>query len=295
MKKSLPLLASLLLPLAGAAVMAQSCAGGNTGSNDGTGGDGTPTGTGGGNHGTGGRITNPGTGGQGVNPGSGGRTTAGTGGGVNPGGTGGQVVNPGGTGGQVVNPGGTGGAGTASCMAATTTGAMNGYIMGTAWKGYAFTATFGTMATISPVCDAAGTGPCFKNAGNQVCASGMVGPDTGSGALIGWNINQAMIAPNPVETAPTSGAGLTVSIAGATTSMRVSVVTMAGTEYCASMPAGGSGMIPWATFNTMCWNPSATGAMPFTAGTAIAKVNVLVPGGATATPFCFCIGSISGG
>jgi hypothetical protein len=208
------------------------------------------------------------------------------------GGTGGTMV-AGGTGGTMV-AGGTGGSTDSGAACSTpSTIATDGYGMSGTWKGYAYTFG-GSTATISPGCDTAGTMPCFKMAGANLCASGTLGADTTyhSVAGVGWAINQEKAAPNPVDTVAPTGTGIAVNVAGGTAGLRVSI-TDGTTEWCAPLPASGMGTVPWASFNTKCWDGSGTA---YTAGTPIAKVQILLPSmAATALPFCICVVSIGPG
>lgn len=197
-----------------------------------------------------------------------------------------------GTGGTMAAAGSGGSTGGAACSIASTI-ATNGYGMSGTWKGYAYTFG-GSTTTISPGCDTAGTMPCFKTAGANLCASGTLGADTtyNSIAGVGWNINQEKAAPNPVDTVVTTGTGIAVHAAGGTAGLRVSI-SDGTTEWCAPLPAGGSGTVPWASFNTKCWDGSGTA---YTAGTPISKVQILLPSMAsTDLPFCICVVSIGPG
>jgi hypothetical protein len=172
---------------------------------------------------------------------------------------------------------------------------MNGFGMGGTWKGYVYTGTFGTTATISPTCGTGGA--CFMSAGAAVCASGTVAADTtyNSGALLGWNINQAMStssASTTVAPVATTGTGLTISFTGTTTNVRVQI-TDGTTNWCAN--ATGTMMtIPWTMFNTKCWDPSS--GMAYTAGTPITAVQLVMPADSMmARPFNWCLVSISEG
>ncbi len=300
MKKSSTLVASLLIPTLAAALGAPSCAGGETATGTGSGGS-TATGSGGRAATGSGGFTTFGSGGSTVS-GSGGGTTSGTGGRV---GSGGSTFGTGGgttfgTGGGTTF--GTGGATTTGSGGATvSTGAltvMDGYGMSGTWMGYAYTfvgPATGSKATIAPATFMAMT---------TLCASGMITADTtyASVAGMGWNINQAKgttaVEP-PIMTVATSGTGLAISVGsvtgltlapGAGSQLRAQIKTAAG-DYCAAIPAAGTSMIPWAMFNTKCWNTAETGAAPFTAGTAIKAVELVIPSTAAATigPFNMCL------
>jgi hypothetical protein len=187
-------------------------------------------------------------------------------------------------------------AGTTGSVAVDSTFAMNGFGMNTSWKGYVYASTFGTTATISPDCTPAGAA-CFSASAAKLCVSGTVGADTtyNSGALLGWNVNQAMSTSStspPVMTAATTGTGLTIQIAGSTTNMRVQLNN--GTmSWCALAPASGMGTIPWTMFNTKCWDGTGTA---YVAGTPITAVQLVIPAdGTMARPFSFCLVSASEG
>ncbi|MES1205261.1 MAG: hypothetical protein ABUS79_04925 [Pseudomonadota bacterium] len=291
MKKSSALLASLLMPVMAVALAAPSCNGGESASGGGTG-TGSASGSGGASA-SGGRTG----GGSGGSTGftTGGSTGSGTGGstGFNSGGSTGN-----GTGGSTgFNSGGSTGNGTGGSTGAGTGGtvvaggmdnasAMNGYIDNGTWKGYAFTSSYGTGVSIMPMCDDAGTLPCFKTAAKHLCAAGSVPASDTAGAQLGFNLNQAMLPPNPVNTVTPGQTGLSLTLSGSTAGLRVQI--QAGTSrWCANV-TGPSTMIPWTMFNTMCWNAPA--GVPFAAGTPISSVAIVAPGTmATASTFNFCL------
>jgi hypothetical protein len=164
--------------------------------------------------------------------------------------------------------------------------ANNGYGLSGTWKGYAFTTTFpatGSTATINPVCPT----PCFTTALKQLCAEGIVKADKSfaSGASLGWNLNQADMMPNPVQTIATTGTGITVNVPGSTSTMRVQISAGAN-QWCAPMPAGGNGTIKWTDFKTKCWEGGGTA---YAAGTAIEAIQIVVPSAPTDVPFSFCL------
>jgi hypothetical protein len=230
-------------------------------------------------------------------------TSSGTG---NPGGTGGSGsgtagssggnnVGTAGTSGTGGSTGAAGSSGGVTPVAVDSTFAMNGYGDNGTWKGYAFTSTFPpppavTTAMITPACPT----PCFASAVKQLCVSGTVRSDMsfGSGATLGWNINQAAMMPNPVQTMAPTGSGLTVNVPGATATMRVQISAGPAptTQWCAPMPAGGMGTIKWTAFKTKCWDGSGTA---YPAGTPIEAIQIVVPSATTDVPFAFCLASAS--
>ncbi len=79
------------------------------------------------------------------------------------------------------------------------------------------------------------------------------------GCGIGVNVNQAMGMNTPKGTFKLTGTGVTVSVANlpSCTTARVVLDDMDGTvAYCAPLASGTE--IPWASFNTECWNGMGT-------------------------------------
>jgi hypothetical protein len=163
---------------------------------------------------------------------------------------------------------------------------------GACWHGYGFTyagpATSGS--TVMPVnfamCGAACT---------MLCASGSVGmtADYSGTGLVGFNLNQAQ-GGTPLPVTPTGATGLTINFTNTGGSpLRVQLLgptgdTVATDRWCSTLTATtGPVTIPWAMFNTQCWE----GGM----GTVYAKqpikaIQLVVPGSNTAAiPFNMCI------
>jgi hypothetical protein len=285
MNKTPVLLATIMWPVLAASLLAPACSSGESApsTSGGSGGSGGTTSIGTGTGGftpiqsSGGRSgTGTSTGGNFVSVGTGGASTSGA--------TGGSIIIGGGSGGSVIVGGGSGGGAVVGGM--DNASAMNGYVMNTLWKGYAFTSTSGTSAMIAPVCDPAGIVPCFT--GKQLCASGTVGADvTGSStAQLGFNINQAATG-GVAGAIATTGTGLSLALSGNVTGLRAQIQTAdMKTRWCANL-TGPTTTIPWAMFNTACYMPSA--GTYYVPGTPIAQVGVVVPSAATPTPFSFCI------
>ena len=294
MNKSPVLRATMLFSAIAAAVATQACSSGESigssmvmgsgsGATSGTGGSSSSRGTGGTNV----VVIITSTGGSSVQTSSGGASVS-TGGG-----TGGSAVVVGGsTGGSPVITGS--GSGGAPVVGAGALMAMNGYVMSGPWQGYASTFTSGATtppSTISPMCDPAGTLPCFKASGTTVCAMGTVALDstTNSVAGLGFNVNQVIstTAASPaINSIATTGTGLSLTISGFKMGMRAQIVGPTKT-YCAYLAADAS-MIPWSMFNTACYTPTAAGA--FVAGSPIVSVGVIVPSVPTASvPFNVCL------
>ncbi|MEO5768170.1 MAG: hypothetical protein ABIS92_07440 [Polyangia bacterium] len=279
-KSSSTALVSLMIPLMAAALSVQACAGAESPKTGGaTGGGSASTGgrsgsTGGSSFGTGGSSS---TSTGGTASGSGGNSGFGTGGSTGFG-TGGGTIIGGGTGGAAVTPGAL--------------SIMSGFATNGSWKGYAYTGAFGTSATIAPVCPA----PCFMATPTTICAMGTVGTDpmSASGALLGWNVNQAMATTAdspPILTVATAGTGLAITLSAPVTGGRVQIQdgAMPPKQWCANL-TGASAMIPWSMFRTECWGATGTA---FAAGTPISAVQVVIPSNTTAAvPFNFCLNDL---
>lgn len=192
------------------------------------------------------------------------------------------------TSGGTVGPGSSSVAGSpAAANPGSTTAASGGaYIEAGAWHGYAFTSASGTGSTISPMNFEA------RQKGQPLCAMGTVGAaaDYSGTALVGMNLNQPMGMGSP-QTVMMSKAGVYVQVknnAGST--LRVQIqgpngAMDANDRWCASL-SGASAFIPWAKFNTKCWDNSGTAY----SGQPLVAAMVLVPGTAMdPVKFDFCI------
>jgi len=237
-------------------------------------------------------ATNPGGGGKGNT------STAGTGGTPSTGtagtGTAGIVGSTGGVPGGVGGTPGTAGAGTAAGAGGGGSGdVITGYFTSGTWKGFAWTATFGTGGTITPA-NFAGveTWP--------VCAKGTVKgvADGSNGAMVGWNLNQDKVANAPLATITPSKAGITVNVkANATAQLRLQIQAADGEmnaahRWCAEIGTGGEKIfVPWTMFNTECW--AGGDGVAYDGVTPLAQTIVQVPSAATDVNFDFCINSIA--
>jgi hypothetical protein len=272
----------------------------NTGGTGGAGGSGGSGGTGGSTTGgTGGSFTG-GTGGVG-GAASGGKGGAGGGGGVVGGaagstggalsGAGGAVGGAGGaTGGGAGAGAGTAGTGAAGgpaieCPAVFAVGA-DGFVRapaagGGCWHGYA-SAGGDTTSTPMPTSFAACGAGCMLRFSGTVGAS--VEPTYAGVVYMGFNLKQASGAATKTTVTP-AGTSLTVEYTNTSMSPIVRVQLSAGsaatTRWCAPLTTATS-VIPYAMFNTECWEGGA--------GTAYAKepidtVQLIIPGGAAAAEF----------
>lgn len=168
-----------------------------------------------------------------------------------------------------------------------------GFLMRTPWLGYTFTIVDALGSTVSPVCTTTG---CLPDWGDQPCAKGTVAKDAASASFAGlaFHANDPMAGPRGTWTS--TGTGVFISVSNPPASARLQLqeqVATNDTRYCAPLPAGGTGLIPWASFKTYCWGDVAHPSKVFTVGTAIHEVTVIVPGNSTAAQiFDFCLADI---
>jgi cellulose 1,4-beta-cellobiosidase len=132
----------------------------------------------------------------------------------------------------------------------------------------------------------------MRAAGAPLCASGAVGAaaDYSGTALIGVNLNQPMGMGSPMTIMPMK-AGLYVQVKNpGVSTLRVQIqgpngAMDANDRWCAPI-TGTSAFVPWAKFNSKCWDNQGTGY----ANQPIVAAMVLVPGGMTdPVKFDYCI------
>jgi hypothetical protein len=256
---------------------------------------GTATGGFSGTPATGGTFPTGGTATGGTFP-TGGTATGGTpatGGALPTGGTPatGGALPTGGTAGAGVS--GAAGSGPAvTCDAAFVAGA-DGFVRapgaGGCWHGYAY-AGGDTGSTLTTMTSFATCGM-----GCALRVAGTLGPATMANNYIGvvylgFNINQAAGIPTPSTRVPT-GTGLEITFTKVSGPATIRVQIQAGmSRWCAPL-ATSPAVIPYTTFNTMCWEavPPATGAY---AKQPIEAVQLVAPGGETAVPIDMTLVSV---
>jgi hypothetical protein len=127
---------------------------------------------------------------------------------------------------------------------------------------------------------------------SSFCASGSVGKNStyNCWATAGFNVNQAQSGMSgSSDSLVLTGSSVTVSYVnkgGSTLELQL----YDGSDYwCSYLPASTtptSKTVAFSSLNTKCWDNSGT---PFTSGTPITAVELVVPGSASApTPFDFC-------
>lgn len=157
-----------------------------------------------------------------------------------------------------------------------------GFYRACGYSGFAWTAA-DQASTISPADYSA------VPAGGEFCAQGSVAasPEYSGVAMIGFNLGQAEPDSPNVAVLP-QGTGVWVQVTQQTPApLRVHIQDGAddSRRWCADLPGEG-GFIPWADFNTHCWDNSGD----FYDQSPISQLLVLVPGdGHQDTPFDFCV------
>jgi Glycosyl hydrolase family 12 len=188
-----------------------------------------------------------------------------------------------------MTPGGSAGTGAGAAGGGAPTSG-GGYIVSGNFKGYAWTGVTGMASTIMPK-DFAGLA-----AGAPLCVMGMVeaSADYSAVGMLGVNLNQANTMNAPLMTVTPTGMGLMVDINNTGNSLlRVQVQTPDGDmnadhRWCAPI-SGKGGLIPWATFNTKCWDNSGTAYAMEPISTAIISVPSMMT---TPVNFNFCLNSL---
>jgi hypothetical protein len=189
---------------------------------------------------------------------------------------------------------GTAGAGTAGAGGAPLQSPpgffTGGYLTRDPWLGYVFTIVDTLGSTVSPLCDTTGCTPTW---GAQACAMGTVAKNASSGSFAGlaFHANDPMGGPRGTWTS--TGAGIYISVSNPPALARLQLqeqVASDDTRYCAPLPAGGTGLIPFSAFKTFCWGDATHPSKAFAIGTKVHEVTVTIPGNSTAdVPFNFCL------
>jgi len=249
----------------------------------GTGGaGGSVSGSGGAVSGAGGSVAGQGAGG--TPPVTGGASGAATGGsaGVTTGGAAGAS-----------GAAGSAGASEVACDAAFAV-AADGFVRapaagGQCWHGYASAGkgAMDTGSTLMPTSFAMCGMGCMLHFSGTLGASTAANNYTGV-VYMGFNVAEAAGGGTKGTVKP-AGTGLTVTYTNTGASPIVRVQIGAGnTYYCATLTASGM-TVPYAMFNTACWDNSGTA---YAAGTAIDTVQIVLPGADAAAPFDFTLVSV---
>lgn len=115
-------------------------------------------------------------------------------------------------------------------------------------------------------------------------------PFSNTGGGIGVNIDQVM-GGVPESYTPT-GRGIFYTVTSLpSTGLRLDVVGADGTVYCANLTVT-SGMVPWATFNTKCYDTPEDGTA-LTAAPLTSEVEFQAAPNAAAVSWDFCVTALS--
>lgn len=167
---------------------------------------------------------------------------------------------------------------------------VGGYLKRDPWMGYVFTIVDAVGSTVSPLCDTVGCTPAW---GTQACASGTVAKNAMSSGFAGLAFHANDPVGGPRGTWTSTGTGIYVSVSTPPALARLQLqeeVASDDTRYCAPLPAGGTGLIPFTDFKTYCWGDTAHPSKAFAIGTQVHEVTVNIPGNSTAdVPFNFCL------
>ena len=188
---------------------------------------------------------------------------------------------------------GSGGDGSGGEEGGGSVGPEPGYLASGDWHGFLYTqATTGNTIDESAVTSALAAPYCVDGevAGTQA-STGL--------ALLGWNLNQegsctgtGCVPPTGVVS-PTEEGILIETTNSSETLLRVQIQgadgeTDASQRWCIDFTEGGERFIPWAAFNTSCWNRAQ--GTPY-AGDDIEALALVVPdpGQGNTTAFAFCL------
>ena len=124
---------------------------------------------------------------------------------------------------------------------------------------------------------------------NTVCVVGTLSVQSAAdyGAGLGINLGPAVdggTQPAPVQL---TGTGITVKLSNIPAGGARLQVTVAGTSYCAAITTNPA-TIPWASFNTKCYDAVPDG-VALSAAPATPNVDVVLPAGTTQQSFDFCV------
>jgi hypothetical protein len=172
-----------------------------------------------------------------------------------------------------------------------------GYLTSGPWMGWVFTYTdsAGKGTSVSPRCDGNGCEPAW---GAQVCLKGSVGQDPASGTFVGLAFHNNNPMSGATGTWTVAGEGIYISVSNPPAVARLQLqepnTSSNDQRYCAALPLGGTGLIPFSSFKTYCWGDAAHPSKVLAPGTLVHETAVVVPGNANAAvAFDFCLVDIA--
>ncbi|HVY32006.1 MAG TPA: hypothetical protein VHB79_35970 [Polyangiaceae bacterium] len=168
-----------------------------------------------------------------------------------------------------------------------------GYLTSGPWMGWVFTYadSAGKGTLVSPVCDANGCVPAWEK---QACLKGLVAQDPASSTFVGLAFHNNNPMSGGTGTWTVAGQGVYISLSNPPPAARLQLqepnTSSNDQRYCAPLPLGGTGVIPFSSFKTYCWGDAAHPSKALALGTQIHETAIVVPGSAaSATPFDFCL------
>jgi hypothetical protein len=144
--------------------------------------------------------------------------------------------------------------------------------------------------------DTAGSTACL--AATALCSAGTTqapASSTAWGGGIGFNLNQAMATgstspPINAYAVATTHTGISYALSALPTQGARIIIDDNGSDYCAALGAA-TGTVPWASFNTACWNGGGT-ALAGAPQTAT-HLQFEVTASNAPAPFDFCVTAVS--
>jgi hypothetical protein len=179
------------------------------------------------------------------------------------------------------NTSSTGGSsGTSSGSGIVTVG---GYLKVGDLGGYFFTAADAKGSTISPKDFAVNGKLCVSGSAAVVVAEAY---DTTWGAILGWNVKQAAMEPNPPESVALSANGtFSITLTGTVPDGTRFKTAVGGKDYCTTLSSGAN-TVKMSSLTKECWT---SGGAAY-AGEPVKDVGIQIStNGTSAKPFDFCL------
>ncbi|MDZ4696789.1 MAG: hypothetical protein SGI86_16735, partial [Deltaproteobacteria bacterium] len=160
---------------------------------------------------------------------------------------------------------------------------VGGYMMTKDLAGYFFTAADAKGSTISPKDFAVNGKLCVNGTAAVVVAEAY---DTTWGAILGWNVKQKAMEPNPPETLPLSATGtFGITLSGTVPDGTRFKTSVGGKDYCTALSSGANS-VKMNTLTKECW---ISGGAAY-AGEPIKDVGIQIStNGTSAKTFDFCV------
>jgi len=173
----------------------------------------------------------------------------------------------------------------------------NGYFTNGIFAGYGFNWLANTTAASNISPDCASNTQCYAGQ-SSLCATGAleVSSNFAATAGLGFALKQAPEPNAPASDWAPTGDGLYVQLSGITNNLRLQLRALGGDadetkRWCAPVPKGGIGVIPWTSFNSRCWDNSGN---YFTPSTPIRWIEITDPSSnAATTPIDVCIVNVT--